>query len=130
MEVRFFFLIFRRHLELGYPFNFHTLFTPSARSSLVSRFHPPSGTALNRALSGKSEAPLIMCPDWRNLLLFTTQMTFGLLNSLSSSKFYLLLHTISTILGPYIVRITFLSKTSNRLFSLFVSTHVSLPYSF
>jgi hypothetical protein len=48
-------------------------------------------------------------------------MTFGLLNSLSRSKLYLLLYTPSTIFGPYIVRRTFLSKTSNRFSSLIVS---------
>jgi hypothetical protein len=47
-------------------------------------------------------------------------MTFGLLNSLSSS---------STIFGPNIVRRTFFSKTSSRFSSLFVSINFSLTYS-
>jgi hypothetical protein len=45
-------------------------------------------------------------------------MTFGLLNFLSSAKYYLLLYTPSTISGPCFVPRTFLSKTSNQFSSL------------
>jgi hypothetical protein len=109
--------------------------------SISSKVHPVTGfknpaiavhawtPALYRALCGKSLSPLIMCPAWSNQLLFTTSMTFGLMNSLSSSKLYLLLYTTSTIFGPNIVGRTFLSKRSNRFSFHFVSTHVSLPNS-
>jgi hypothetical protein len=54
-------------------------------------FRLPSGLALMRPLCGRSSTPLFMTPAYRNLLLFKTPMTFGLLNSLSSSKLHLLL---------------------------------------
>jgi hypothetical protein len=100
-----------------------SLFKPFA---LLDFSHPwfrlPSGMALNSALCGRCLVPLIMCLGYRNLLLFTTPMAFRLLNSLSSSKLYLHLHTPFTTFELYIVRRTLLSKTSNRFFSLFVST--------
>jgi hypothetical protein len=57
--------------------------------SVFPEFCLPSGLALNSALCGRSSATLMMCPAY--LLLFTTPMTFGLLNSLSSPNSY---HTV------------------------------------
>jgi hypothetical protein len=103
-----------------------SLLTPSVHLDFVLPwFCLPSGTSLNRAFCGRSLASLIMCPAYHNLLLFTTPMTIGLLNSLSSSKLSLLLHTPSTIFGLYIVRRFFFSMTSNRFPSLSVSTRNS-----
>jgi hypothetical protein len=62
----------------------HAIRSPVFLSSLVSSAfrHGP----INRDLCGRSSELPIMCPACRNLLVFTTPMTFGLLNSLSCGE--------------------------------------------
>jgi hypothetical protein len=73
------------------------VFTPSTHLDFgLTKFRLPSGFALNRALYGQRSA--IYCSSRR------------LLNSLSSSKFYLLLYTSSTL--PFLPPHTFHCRTA------------------
>jgi hypothetical protein len=73
-----------------------------------------SSRALNRDLCGR-----FLAVAHSIALLDATPMTFGLLNSLLSSKLFLLLYPPSTFLGPYIVRRTFLKDEQSVLFPFY-----------